>query len=234
MPRQLFDSSRPRPPRSRWTFVITPIVHVVVIASAVIATLATGELPKVREHLVGVVPVDVQPPPPAAGMVRGAVRSSAAPVNAPSTISDEPDQPRSLSVGAFRELGSADGAPLGIPGGSPVVSDLTAPPHVPAPPPPARTAPVRVGGSIRGPQRIAGGPPRYPALAQAAHVEGNVVLDAVIDEHGVVRDLRLLRSIPLLDQAALDAVRQWRYTPTLLNGVPVPVIMTVTVAFRLQ
>ncbi len=61
-----------------------------------------------------------------------------------------------------------------------------------------------------------------------------VVIEATIDPSGRVADARILRSIPLLDQAALDAVRQWEYTPTLLNGVAVPVTMTVTVQFRID
>jgi protein TonB len=60
-----------------------------------------------------------------------------------------------------------------------------------------------------------------------------VIIEATIDSDGRIQSLRILRTIPLLDQAALDAVRQWQYTPTLLNGVAVPVIMTVTVTFNL-
>jgi len=65
-------------------------------------------------------------------------------------------------------------------------------------------------------------------------VQGIVIIEATIGPNGSVQDARVLRSIPLLDQSALDAVRQWQYTPTLLNGVAVPVIMTVTVQFTLQ
>jgi len=61
-----------------------------------------------------------------------------------------------------------------------------------------------------------------------------VILEAVIDEGGSVRDVKVLRSVALLDQAAIDAVRQWRFTPTLLSGEPVPIVMTVTVSFTLQ
>jgi protein TonB len=77
-------------------------------------------------------------------------------------------------------------------------------------------------------------PPDYPAIARAARVQGAVILEAVLDERGKVDRVRVLRSIPLLDEAALGAVRQWRYTPTLLNGVPVPVLMTITVHFTLH
>ena len=76
--------------------------------------------------------------------------------------------------------------------------------------------------------------PVYPPIAQSARVQGVVIIEAVIGPTGQVQEARVLRSIPLLDSAALDAVKQWEYTPTLLNGVPVPVIMTVTVNFTLQ
>ena len=76
-------------------------------------------------------------------------------------------------------------------------------------------------------------PPVYPEVARAAKIEGIVILEATIDERGVVTDARVLRSVPLLDAAALTALKQWRYTPTLLNGVPVRVLMTVTFRFSL-
>ena len=75
--------------------------------------------------------------------------------------------------------------------------------------------------------------PIYPQTARAAAVQGVVILELVIGADGAVSNARVLRSIPLLDQPALDAVRQWRYEPTLLNGVPTPVIMTATVNFSL-
>ena len=76
--------------------------------------------------------------------------------------------------------------------------------------------------------------PVYPAIAQAARIQGIVIIEATLSEEGRVVNARLLRSVPLLDQAALEAVRQWVFTPTLLTGVPVPVIMTVTVNFTLN
>ena len=75
--------------------------------------------------------------------------------------------------------------------------------------------------------------PVYPPLAQSAAVQGVVILEVIIASDGKVQDARVLRSIPLLDQAAIDAVRQWEFTPTLLNGSPVPLFMTVTVQFTL-
>jgi protein TonB len=97
--------------------------------------------------------------------------------------------------------------------------------------PPAPGAPVRIGGTIRAPRQTRRVAPVYPPIAQSARVSGVVIVEATVDEQGRVTDVRVLRSIPLLDQAAIDAVRQWEYEPVLLNGVPVPVVMTVTVSF---
>jgi TonB family protein len=98
----------------------------------------------------------------------------------------------------------------------------------------AKAAAVRVGGRIEPPIKMNDVKPVYPAIAKNAGVTGAVIIEATIGADGKVIDARVLRSIPLLDQAALDAVRQWEYRPTVLNGVAVPVIMTVTINFKLQ
>ena len=90
---------------------------------------------------------------------------------------------------------------------------------------------IRIGGQIRPPIRIKEVAPLYPAIARSARVQGDVVIEATIDEGGKVADARVVKSVPLLDQAALDAVRQWEYQPSLLNGVPTAVVTTVTVKF---
>lgn len=95
-------------------------------------------------------------------------------------------------------------------------------------------AAIRVGGDIKAPSQTKSVPPVYPPAARAARVQGLVILEVVIAQDGTVSDAQILRSQPMLDQAALEAVRQWEFTPTLLNGVPVSVIMTVTVSFNLQ
>jgi TonB family protein len=109
------------------------------------------------------------------------------------------------------------------------------PVQVPAPTPPAIDAskPLRVMGGVSEPKKIKDVKPVYPPLAETARISGVVIAEIVIDTNGDVRDARILRSIPMLDQAALDAIRQWRYTPTTLNGVPVELVMTVTVSFTL-
>ena len=151
---------------------------------------------------------------------------SAAPVEAPSEIRPE----SGISSGGEGVPGGVEG---GVPGG--VVGGIVGGvPEAPPPPPPPPAAPVRVGGNIKPPTKTKDIRPVYPPIAQSARVQGVVIIEATIGPGGKVQDARVLRSIPLLDQAALDAVRQWEYTPTLLNGVPVPVIMTVTVNFTLQ
>ena len=106
--------------------------------------------------------------------------------------------------------------------------------YLPSPPPaPLAGQPIRVGGQVKAPQQTRKVNPEYPPIAQSARVQGVVIVELVIDEQGRVNDARVLRSIPLLDQAALNAVRQWEYTPTLLNGVPTPIVMTATVQFTL-
>ena len=95
-------------------------------------------------------------------------------------------------------------------------------------------APVRVGGAIEAPRRTHAVQAAYPAEALAQKVEGVSLIEVVIDCTGAVADAHVLRGVPMLNDAALDAVRQWRYRPTLLNGAPVPVIMTVSVTFTLR
>lgn len=99
-----------------------------------------------------------------------------------------------------------------------------------SPPPPG--APVRVGGNIKTPVKIQDAAPVLPPVALQAGVRGIVILEIIIATDGSVSDVKVLRSIPLLDQAAIATARQWRYEPTYLNGAPVPVIMTATVDFR--
>ncbi len=103
------------------------------------------------------------------------------------------------------------------------------------PPPPAPPGPVRIGGQVQAPALVRRVEPFYPPLAAAAHIQGVVILESIIDEEGAVSDVRVLRSVnPVLDREAILAVRQWRYSPLLLNGIRVPFVLTVTLSFMLQ
>jgi TonB family protein len=113
---------------------------------------------------------------------------------------------------------------------TPLTVDVTAAETAPAP---QQQTPVRVGSGVTPPKRIHWVAPIYPPIALSARVQGVVIIEAVIDATGAVTDAKVIRPVALLDDAALDAVRQWRFTPTELNGVPVPVITTLTVNFTL-
>ena len=99
---------------------------------------------------------------------------------------------------------------------------------------PAVTAPLRVGVQIEAPRKIRHVDPVYPELAKVAGVAGIVILECVIDREGDIAEVRVLKGHALLNRAAVDAVREWTYRPSLRNGVPVPVIMTVTVRFEMR
>jgi protein TonB len=159
--------------------------------------------------------------PKAAALPAGFV----APIEVPTEIKPE----EGLDLGGI-EGGVAGGVEGGVPGG--VVGGVVG--GLPDAPPPPPVKAVRVGGDIREPRRVVYVPPVYPTLAVKAAVQGMVIIEATINERGRVTDATVLRSIPILDDSALEAVRQWVYTPTLLNGVPTPVIMVVTVRFTLK
>ena len=93
---------------------------------------------------------------------------------------------------------------------------------------------LRIGGNMRVPTKVKDARPVYPPDAMDAKIQGVVIMDIRIDEQGRVTEAHVLRSIPALDQAAIDAVKQWEFTPTLMNGVPTAVIVTVTVQFTLK
>ena len=212
-----------------YTIALSIVVHVIAACAAVIVPLlATDELPAPRTatEFIEVVPPQPPPPPPARVSATRTVdqpRTDAAPLTIPDGIEPEviaPPPTDSAPVdGGIVSLGNCNCA----------VAET-----IPGPPPPPPAPIPRVGGNISPPRKISDIAPVYPGIARAARVEGVVILEAVIGEDGSVSDVRVLRSIPLLDAAAMEAVRQWRFTPTLLNGKAVPVVMTVTVAFKLR
>ena len=218
-----------------YTVPLSIIAHVVLFAAVIIIPLmATDVLPTPPSMMafVGAPPTPPPPPPPPPSAApppktpAPIANPNAAPIEAPKQII-----PETPSVGISEGVpgGVEGGVPGGVMGG--VVGGL---PEAPPPPPPPPQAPVRVGGAIKQPTKLKNVPPVYPPIAQSARVQGVVIIEATIGADGKVKDAKVLRSIPLLDQAALDAVKQWVFTPTLLNNVPVPVIMTVTVNFTLQ
>lgn len=233
MPRDLFGSSSTFHgvgTRQRYAVPIAVLTHTLVIAVLVVVPLvATGAFPMPGTVLVfkASLPVPPAPEPPAPVREQPVaavdVNPNAAPVKAPDGIPPEPEVMPRPSLGPF------------VGGGLPTAGASSAAIALAGPPPVAPPAdPPRVGGDIKEPRKVHDVLPVYPPIARAARAEGTVILEAVIARDGSVRDLTILRSVPLLDDAAIAAVKQWRYTPPTLNGVPIDVRMTVTVRFALK
>ena len=169
-------------------------------------------------------------PPPAPPPLRTTAAPEpprGAPLTAPDMITPEVTIARTdgpVIEGAIGDVGSTVTGPGVLTLNIPVVPE-------PPPPQPKIARPGFQG--IREPKRIAYLAPEYPEIARLSRVEGTVILEAVLDVTGRVHSVRVLKSVALLDEAAIRAVRQWRYTPTELNGVPVQVLMTITVNFQL-
>jgi TonB family protein len=123
----------------------------------------------------------------------------------------------------------------GVVGGIVSTIQFVAPPGIPPPPPPPPPPQrvVRIGPDVAKANLISSVPPTYPALANAARVQGVVVLEIQITTSGEVTNIAVLTGHPLLNDAAIQAVRQWRYRPQLLSGQPIAAITTVTVDFTL-
>jgi periplasmic protein TonB len=94
--------------------------------------------------------------------------------------------------------------------------------------------PLRVGGNVRQPKAIVKTRPEYPTLAREARIHGDVTIDAILDEEGDIVDMKVISGHRFLYEAALNAVKKWKYEPTYLNDKPVAVEMIVTVTFQLS
>ena len=238
MPADLFDPAmRPAPVGGgrRLTVTTSVIVHLIIVVLIVLVPLIGGvSLPAAMSRIDAFVappelpPPPVQQPPPSA-VSATPVNPNAAPLVAPDTIAPEAELPPSPGV-VSAPGGLPIGAGVGVPGAVPNVGPVV----MTQPPPPEERKPVRPGGKVQFPKRVHYVDPVYPQIAITARVDGTVFLEATIDENGNVTNMRVLRGHPLLDAAAKEAVSKWRYSPTTLNGERVPIIMTVTVTFKLR
>ena len=95
-------------------------------------------------------------------------------------------------------------------------------------------APVHVGGDVKPPLKVKDVKPLYPPAARQMRTQGVVILEVTIGEEGKVKEVKVLKSLALLEGAAIDAVKQWEFKPTLINGKATPVIMPVAVNFKLD
>ena len=164
------------------------------------------------------------------------------PVAIPSEVARIVEEPIASGSGVIGGVPGLPGRTSGsVLGGILSANTIASPPPVvvppPPPPPPPQAAPaparpVRVGGVVKEPRVVNLVPPVYPKMASLARVAGTVVLEAVVTVDGTVAEIRIVSGHPLLVDAAIAAVKQWQYEPTLLNGVPAAVILIAKVHFE--
>jgi protein TonB len=218
-----------------WGFILSGVVQAVILAVLILIPLIyTEALPKAMLSTLLIAPPPPPPPPPPPQVVKTIIKPVARLIQSGKLM-----QPRAIpkEVAVFKEAElppdviTPGGATGGVFGGIPGQGMVSAA----APPPPKPAAPTRVkqGGNVTAASILQQTRPLYPPLARQARIQGNVVLHAIIDKDGKVAQLEVISGHPLLVQSALDAVRQWRYKPTLLNGDPVEVDTTITVTFTM-
>jgi len=239
----LLESSGRLRTKRKWTTVLSLALQCLLIGVMILVPLIyTEALPRqqLMTFLVAPPPPPPPPPPPAAMPVRvvkvvqtdilnGQLRTPTKIPEKVAMIKEEAAPPPMTTAGVIGGVpggvpgGSLGGVMGGIIGGTPVAVPKQAIPNR-----------VRVSAGVQQGNLISQVKPTYPAIAKSARIQGAVVLQAEISKQGTIENLRVISGHPMLVQNALDAVKQWRYKPYLLNGEPVPVETTVTVNFTLS
>jgi protein TonB len=224
-----------------WTVVVSTIIQAALLGILILIPLIyTEALPKGMLTTFIVPPPPPPPPPPPAAAIPKIVKpvihlihngQMMAPTVIPKKIEMIKEEAAPPDVGAANGVvgGVAGGSAGGVLGG--IIGGVGGAP--PPPPPPKAHGPVRIGGSVVQANLIRMVQPVYPPIAKTAHISGTIVLHAIISKDGAIEQLEYVSGPPLLMRNAMDAVRQWRYKPTLLNGEPVEVDTTVSVVFTL-
>lgn len=237
--------------RKPWTILVSTLGQVALVCIALLIPLIyTEALPKtsLTSFLTAPPPPPPPPPPPAATpvkVIKQVRQFDGSKLQAPKAIPkqiamiQEEDLPPPSAGGVVGGVpggvsGAAGGVIGGILGGVPTAAPPPPPPpkkEEPKPKPPER---IRVGGNVQAANLVRKITPVYPPLAKQARVQGTVRFTAIIGKDGTIQNLQLVSGHPLLVPAATDAVKQWVYKPTLLNGEPVEVITQIDVNFTLS
>ena len=228
--------------RKALSLPVSLALHVLVIGAAVGASIWFVEdvpEPPIPVTFYAAAPPPPPPPPAAAPKPAAAKPQVVKPVpvrpsemTAPTMIPEKIPEPLAAPEPEMAEEGVEGGVEGGVPGGVPggVLGGV-----VGGTGPGTGDEPLRVGGDVKAPQLINRVEPSYPEAARKARMEGVVILEAIITANGNVEDVKVLKSVnPLLDAAATRAVQQWKYRPATLNGRAVRVYLTVTVTFNLH
>lgn len=243
----LLENSTTRPKTTVWDYFVSLVVHTLIIGGMILIPLFYTEALDLKQFTSTFLVAPPPPPPPPPPVTQAIVKAPKVTVKlmqsgklvAPTAI---PKQVAMLKEEDFvpdAGVGVMGGVPGGVPGGQAggvIGGILSGAPKAYIPPAPSSLpkAPVRVGGRVMAPRAIVAPDPLYPSLAKQARIFGDVVIDAVIDTSGSVVEMQVMSGHPLLVPAALDALRKWKYQPTILNDEPVPVQLVVTIKFRLQ
>jgi protein TonB len=230
---------RERAPGSKLTAIV---VHLIVLTLVVVIPVlrVTNTLPDMQTMMAFAAesPAPPPPPPPPPPPARPATAEARPVVQLVAKTTGELTLPREmpteLTTEATTGTGSTGGVEGGVEGGVPggIVGGIISSAPPPPPPPPAPAVPVRIGGQISTPALVHRVEPVYPKIAADARLVGTVILEAVVGIDGCVQSVTVLRSrTQLLDNPAIDALKQWRYTPLILNGIPTPFVLTVTFTF---
>jgi protein TonB len=252
-PRELFsesllEMSTTRPGRRTFDFIASLFVHSLLVAALLLIPLYFTEAIDLKQFtqtfLVAPPPPPPPPPPAAPAIVKVASAPRRvftaggkllAPTAIPAKVAMIKEEELPPDVGG---VGVVGGVPGGVPGGQVggviggIISGAQRT-YIPTPAAPAPKAPIRVGGRIKPPRAISTPEPIYPPLAKQAKIQGNVVIDAVIDVDGNVVEMQVISGHPLLIPSAMEALRHWKYEPTYLNEQPVPVRLIVTIKFQM-
>lgn len=237
------SSANPKRTNKPWTVVLSAIIQAGLLGILILIPLIyTEALPKGMLTTFLVPPPPPPPPPPPAAAAPKIVKPVArlihngqmmAPTVIPKKVEMIKEEEMPPDVGA---VGVVGGVPGGVPGGQAggVLGGIIGGTGSALPPPPkAAPSRIRVGGNVAAAKLIRQVTPVYPTIAKTAHISGTVVLHAIIAKDGTIQELTYVSGPPLLMRNAMDAVRQWRYNPTLLNGEPVEVDTTISVVFTL-
>jgi protein TonB len=233
---ELIESSKEKKKTNTgWSVIVSAIVQIsALLVLILIPLIYTQALPKAMLSTLLVAPPPPPPPPPPP--VKTVIKPVARLIQSGKLV-----QPRAIpkEVAVFKEAElppdiinntNQNGVFGGIPGQGLMAGDGAV-----VPPPPKAAAPARIkqGGAVTAASIITQTHPNYPPLARQARIQGTVVLHAIIDKEGKVAQLEVISGHPLLVQAAMEAVKQWRYKPTQLNGEPVEVDTTIQVTFTM-
>lgn len=243
----LIEQNRMKTGSRTLDIAVAVLFHILAIGGPILAGLFFTDTINIKQFasmmLVAPPPPPPPPPPATTALIKAAPQHRVFMTNgkliAPTVIPKDVAMLKEAPIEPDSFGGVAGGVPGGVPGGQMggvlggVIGGVLNTAARPTAPIPVKGVPVRVGGRVRPPRPILQAKPEYPPLARQARIQGQVQIDAVLDEQGNVIEMKIVSGPPILYQAALDALKKWKYEPTYLNDQPIAVQMIVTITFQL-